>query len=54
MRPVLALLLMLCAAPSFAADGPYDESADARLDVQRALAEAAVARASVLIVFGAN
>lgn len=54
MRPALALLLMLFAVPSLAADGPYDESADARREVQSALAEAAAAKASVLVVFGAN
>ena len=54
MRVALALLLMLFAASSLAADGPYDESADARREVQRALADAAVAKASVLVVFGAN
>ena len=54
MRPALALLLMLFAASSLAAEGPYDETADARLEVQRALADAATARTSVLVVFGAN
>jgi thiol-disulfide isomerase/thioredoxin len=54
MRLAHALLLLLFAAPSLAADGPYDESADARLEVERALADAAVAKASVLVVFGAN
>lgn len=54
MRPSLALLLMLFAASSLAAEGPYDETADARLEVQRALADAATARTSVLVVFGAN
>jgi len=54
MKRALALLLVLFAASSAAAAGRYDESADARLEVQRALAEAAVAKQSVLVVFGAN
>jgi protein disulfide-isomerase len=54
MRLALAILLILFAASSLAADGPYDETADARLEVERALAEAAAAKASVLVVFGAN
>ena len=54
MKTALELLLMLCAASSLAAEGPYDESADARLEVRRALADAAAAGTSVLLVFGAN
>ena len=54
MRPALAFLLMLFAASSLAADGPYDETADARLELQRALSDAASAKTSVLVVFGAN
>ena len=54
MRTALALFLALFAASSLAADGPYDESADARLEVRRALADAASAGSSVLVVFGAN
>lgn len=34
--------------------GPYDEAADARADVQRALTDASLARMPVLVVFGAN
>lgn len=49
-----ALLLALFATCAGAAEGPYDEGADARAEVRRALAEAATANASVLVVFGAN
>jgi len=54
MRLFLALLLALFGAWTQAADGPYDEAADAKLALQRARAEAAAAKASVLVVFGAN
>lgn len=54
MKTALALLLMLVAVSPLAAEGPYDESADARLEVRRALSDAASAGSSVLVVFGAN
>jgi len=37
-----------------AADMPYDEAADAKADIQAALAEARKANVPVLVVFGAN
>jgi len=54
MKFALVVLLALLTTSARAAEGPYDEAADARLNVQRALADAASARTSVLIVFGAN
>jgi protein disulfide-isomerase len=49
------LLAATClAVAALAADKPYDEAADARADVQRALADARGAHKPVLIVFGAN
>ena len=54
MRLAAIALLALFAAAAHAAEGPYDEAADARADVQRALAGAAAAKAAVLVVFGAN
>ena len=54
MRLAAIALLALLALPVRAAEGPYDEAADARADVQRALAGAAAAKAAVLVVFGAN
>jgi len=37
-----------------AADDPYNETADAKLDIQKALTEAAPAQTPIIIVFGAN
>jgi hypothetical protein len=54
MRLALAVLLALFTPSAVAAEGPYDEAADARLEVQRALSAATAAKTSVLIVFGAN
>jgi protein disulfide-isomerase len=54
MKLALMFLLALFTTSARTAEGPYDETADARLEVQRALAEAAAAKASVLVVFGAN
>ncbi len=54
MRLAPVMLLALFATFAAAADSPYDESADARAGVRRALVEAASANASVLVVFGAN
>ncbi len=52
------LSLLLCAALSLtawaAAPAPYDEQADPRADLQRALGAAQTEHKDVLIVFGAN
>jgi protein disulfide-isomerase len=47
---LFALLPMLAAA----ADSPYNETADAKLDIQQALTNAVAAKAQVIVVFGAN
>jgi hypothetical protein len=54
MRLALAVLLALFTLSAVAAEGPYDEAADARPDVQHALSAATAAKTSVLIVFGAR
>ena len=62
MKPWFALFPALFAAlfcalfvPSApAADGPYNEAADARAEIQAALADAGRSKALVLVVFGAN
>lgn len=54
MRFLMAMVLMLAAVLSQAAAGPYDEAADAKADIQRALAQAKAGRKPVLVVFGAN
>jgi protein disulfide-isomerase len=50
----LLLLGALLAAAAVAAALPYDESADAKAAVQRALVAAKDSRVPVLVVFGAN
>jgi thioredoxin 1 len=54
MRKSLALCLCFLAFAARAADAPYDEAADARLQIRQALAQAATAHVPVLVVFGAN
>ena len=54
MKLALIVCLALFTTSARAAEGPYDETADARLEVRRALAQAAAGKASVLVVFGAN
>ena len=48
------LFCTMLAAAAAAADLPYDERADARADVTRALAQAQASGKNVLLVFGAN
>jgi thioredoxin 1 len=50
--PVLFCLFLAVAAT--AADNPYDETADAKLDIQQALAQTATNQTPVILVFGAN
>jgi thioredoxin 1 len=54
MKRLLALPLLLVALACHAADGPYNEAADARQDIQQALTKAAQSGKSVIVVFGAN
>ena len=54
MRKVLALCVFVLAFAARAADAPYDEAADAKLQIRQALAQAATAHVPVLVVFGAN
>ena len=54
MRIAAFCMLAAMSAVALAAPRPYDESADAKADVQRALASAASNHLPVLIVFGAN
>ncbi len=49
-----AIPLLMFAAVATAAEGPYNEAADAKLDIQQALVQAAQAKVPVLVVFGAN
>jgi thioredoxin len=50
----LALLFALALPPAHAAPQPYDEKADAKADVQRALSDAKSSGMPVLVIFGAN
>jgi protein disulfide-isomerase len=54
MRELLAVLLLAAATLAGAAALPYDEGADAKAQIQVALADAARAKVPVLVVFGAN
>lgn len=54
MRIAFAFCLCLFAFAASAADAPYDEAADARLQIRQALAQAAATHVPVLVVFGAN
>ncbi len=49
-----AIPLLMFATVATAAEGPYNEAADAKLDIQQALVQAAQAKVPVLVVFGAN
>ena len=51
---LVSFALALGAAVAAAADRPYDPSADAKAQIQAALAEAATAKQPVLLIFGAN
>jgi thioredoxin 1 len=54
MAKTLALLFALTLAAAQAAPLPYDEAADARSDLERALTAAKSEQKPVLVIFGAN
>lgn len=54
MHKAAILATVALAAAAHAAGGPYDESADARAQIQAAIAQASTAKLPVLVVFGAN
>ena len=54
MKTLNALLFVALAATANAANLPYDETADAKLDIKQALTQAATANTPVIVVFGAN
>ena len=51
MKILAVLFVMLAAAVAVAADNPYDETANAKLDITNALANA---KTPIILVFGAN
>ena len=54
MKRTLSLLALALSAAAYAADGPYNEAADAKQDIALTLKQAADAKVPVLVVFGAN
>ena len=54
MRIAIIALVIGIAGTVHAASAPYDETADAKAQIQAALAQAGPAKLPVLIVFGAN
>ena len=54
MKFIHALLFLSLAAVAAAADNPYNENAEAKLEIKQALTQAAVSNAPIIIVFGAN
>jgi thioredoxin 1 len=54
MKTLYLLFLTLFAFIAAADDSPYNETADARLDIKQALAQAATTHTDVIVVFGAN
>jgi thioredoxin 1 len=53
-RRLVLIASLLVATTAFAAPRPYDESANASAEVERAIAAAAAENKRVLLVFGAN
>jgi thioredoxin 1 len=49
-----ALFIVFLATAATAADSPYNESADARLEIKQALTQPAATKIPVIIIFGAN
>jgi thioredoxin 1 len=54
MKTLYALFLAFFVVAASAADTPYDDTADARADIQQALTQAAAKHNDVIVVFGAN
>jgi thioredoxin 1 len=54
MKILYALFFIGLAAAATAAETPYNETADAKLDIKQALAQASIAKTPVIVVFGAN
>ena len=54
MKTLQILFFLFLAAGARAADNPYSETADAKLEIKQALKQAATTRTPILLVFGAN
>ena len=53
-RRVLSIAILALAGGAIAAGLPYDDTANAKTDVEQALATAGATKRSVLVIFGAN
>ena len=54
MKFVHALLFLTLAAVATAADNPYNENADAKLEIKQALTQVVASNTPIIVVFGAN
>ncbi len=54
MKIIYILFFVLLAVAAKAADLPYNETADAKLEIKQTLAHAAPTNTPVIVVFGAN
>lgn len=54
MKILDALLFACFTVTATAADNPYNEAADAKLEIRQALTNAATAKIPIILVFGAN
>jgi protein disulfide-isomerase len=54
MKNLFILFFAFFAMAAVAADNPYNETADARLDIKQALTQAVATHTAVIVVFGAN
>jgi len=54
MKILHTLFFLFLAVAATAGDAPYNEAADAKLDIKQALTQAATANTPVIVVFGAN
>jgi protein disulfide-isomerase len=53
-KQTLTLLFLFLAVVATAAENPYNEAADAKLEIKQALTQAATNQTPIIIVFGAN
>jgi thioredoxin len=54
MKIIHVLFLVFLAVTATAAENPYNEAADAKLEIRQTLMEAATTNTPVIVVFGAN
>jgi len=54
MKILHTLFFVLLAVAATAADNPYNETADAKLEIKQALTQAVATQTPIIIVFGAN